>query len=120
MSAISSEFGATERRSGPEPPEETLSRQAKAYLFTIAAIAIASAKSDKPSAKAAATAAAPASAAMLAAAQNAASPALANRTIEAAVATNPMPPPTSNGSPSIGRIVHSRGHGNGAAASLEA
>jgi hypothetical protein len=41
MSAISSEFGATERRNGPEPPEETLSRQAKAYLFTVAAIAIA-------------------------------------------------------------------------------
>src|SRR6187402_1030200 len=43
MSAVSSEFGATERRSGPEPPEESLSRQAKAYLFTIAAIAVAAA-----------------------------------------------------------------------------
>ena len=41
MSAVSSEFGATERRSGPEPPEESLSRQAKAYLFTVAAIAVA-------------------------------------------------------------------------------
>src|SRR6187431_3821583 len=43
MSAVSSEFGATERRSGPEPPEESLSRQAKAYLFTVAAIAVAAA-----------------------------------------------------------------------------
>src|SRR4026209_397529 len=43
MSAASSEFGATERRSGPEPPEESLSRQAKAYLFTVAAIAVAAA-----------------------------------------------------------------------------
>ena len=40
MSAVSSEFGATERRSGPEPPEESLSRQAKLYLFTVAAIAV--------------------------------------------------------------------------------
>src|SRR5215216_3125480 len=40
MSAVSSEFGATERRSGPEPPEESLSRQAKFYLFAVAAIAI--------------------------------------------------------------------------------
>jgi diguanylate cyclase (GGDEF)-like protein/putative nucleotidyltransferase with HDIG domain len=43
MSAVSSEFGATERRGGPEPPEETLSRQAKLYLFAIAAIAVAAA-----------------------------------------------------------------------------
>ena len=43
MSAVSSEFGATERRSGPEPPEESLSRQAKLYLFTVAAIAVAAA-----------------------------------------------------------------------------
>src|SRR6187549_832394 len=43
MSAVSSEFGATERRSGPEPPEESLSRQAKLYLFTVAAIAVATA-----------------------------------------------------------------------------
>src|SRR6187455_3065640 len=43
MSAVSSEFGASERRSGPEPPEETLSRQAKLYLFTVAAIAVATA-----------------------------------------------------------------------------
>ena len=43
MSAVSSELGATERRSGPEPPEESLSRQAKAYLFTVAAIAVAAA-----------------------------------------------------------------------------
>src|SRR3954468_12924545 len=41
MSAISSEFGRGERRSGPEPSEETLSRQAKAYLFTVSAVAIA-------------------------------------------------------------------------------
>src|SRR5215212_6653036 len=40
MSAVSSEFGATERRSGPEPPEESLSRQAKLYLFAVAAIAV--------------------------------------------------------------------------------
>ena len=40
MSAVSSEFGATERRSGPEPPEESLSRQAKLYLFTVAAVAV--------------------------------------------------------------------------------
>src|SRR4029078_7149125 len=43
MSAISSEFGAPERRRGPEPPEESLSRQAKLYLFTVAAIAVATA-----------------------------------------------------------------------------
>jgi diguanylate cyclase (GGDEF)-like protein/putative nucleotidyltransferase with HDIG domain len=43
MSAVSSEFGATKRRGGPEPPEETLSRQAKLYLFAIAAIAVAAA-----------------------------------------------------------------------------
>jgi diguanylate cyclase (GGDEF)-like protein/putative nucleotidyltransferase with HDIG domain len=43
MSAVSSEFGATERRGGPEPREETLSRQAKLYLFAIAAIAVAAA-----------------------------------------------------------------------------
>src|SRR5215204_6303974 len=40
MSAASSEFGATERRSGPEPPEESLSRQAKLYLFSVAALAV--------------------------------------------------------------------------------
>src|SRR5215217_2759742 len=40
MSAVSSEFGATERRSGPEPPEESLSRQAKLYLFSVAALAV--------------------------------------------------------------------------------
>src|SRR6185437_8862500 len=43
MSAVSSELGATERRSGPEPPEESLSRKAKLYLFTIAAVAVAAA-----------------------------------------------------------------------------
>src|SRR4051812_26462115 len=41
MSAITSEFGGGERRNGPEASEETLSRQAKAYLFTVAAVAIA-------------------------------------------------------------------------------
>src|SRR3954463_2807115 len=40
MSAVSSEFGATERRNGPEPPEESLSRQAKLYLFSVAALAV--------------------------------------------------------------------------------
>jgi diguanylate cyclase (GGDEF)-like protein/putative nucleotidyltransferase with HDIG domain len=43
MSAVSTEFGGSERRSGPEPSEEALSRQAKAYLFTVAAIAVAAA-----------------------------------------------------------------------------
>ena len=41
MSTISTEFGGGERRSGPDPPEETLSRQAKAYLFTVAAVTVA-------------------------------------------------------------------------------
>jgi diguanylate cyclase (GGDEF)-like protein len=40
MSAVPSEFGATERRNGPEPPEESLSRQAKLYLFSVAALAV--------------------------------------------------------------------------------
>ncbi|HEX5468191.1 MAG TPA: diguanylate cyclase [Gaiellaceae bacterium] len=43
MSAVSSEFGGNERRGGPEPPEEGLSLQAKAYLFTVAAVAVAAA-----------------------------------------------------------------------------
>jgi diguanylate cyclase (GGDEF)-like protein/putative nucleotidyltransferase with HDIG domain len=43
MSVFSSEFGASERRNGPEPPEDTLSRQAKLYLFTVSAIAVATA-----------------------------------------------------------------------------
>jgi diguanylate cyclase (GGDEF)-like protein/putative nucleotidyltransferase with HDIG domain len=43
MSAVPTEFGATDRRAGPDPAEETLSRQAKAYLFTVAAIAVAAA-----------------------------------------------------------------------------
>jgi diguanylate cyclase (GGDEF)-like protein/putative nucleotidyltransferase with HDIG domain len=43
MSAIPTEFGSADPRAGPEPAEESLSRQAKIYLFTIAAIAVAAA-----------------------------------------------------------------------------
>src|SRR5213596_1616206 len=44
MSVVMTEFGAPDRRgSGPEPSEESLSRAAQLYLFTIVAIAVAAA-----------------------------------------------------------------------------